>query len=61
MARFLFAVWPYDGCIYPHISIAQALVNRGQEVAFYTRSRDEHHCEKMGFLPRSPSSRRCRS
>jgi MGT family glycosyltransferase len=49
MGRFLFAAWPYDGCIYPHISIARALVNRGHEVAFYTGSGLEPLISAQGF------------
>jgi MGT family glycosyltransferase len=36
MARFLLAVWPFAGHVYPNIAIANALRARGHEVAFYT-------------------------
>lgn len=36
MAKFLIAVWPFEGHIFPCIAIAQALRRRGHEVAFYT-------------------------
>lgn len=39
MARFLFATWPFPGHVIPHMTIAQALRERGHECAFYTGPR----------------------
>jgi MGT family glycosyltransferase len=36
MSRFVFAAWPFDGDLFPHIAVAQALRARGHAVAFYT-------------------------
>lgn len=36
MSRFLFTVWPFTGHIHPNLAIAQQLIERGHEVAFYT-------------------------
>jgi MGT family glycosyltransferase len=36
MARFLITCWPFVGHLYPQISVAHALRDRGHEVAFYT-------------------------
>lgn len=36
MARFLITSWPFPGHLYPQISIALALRDRGHECAFYT-------------------------
>jgi UDP:flavonoid glycosyltransferase YjiC (YdhE family) len=42
MARFLIAVWPFAGHIFPLIAVAHALTARGHAVAFYTGA-DQHH------------------
>jgi MGT family glycosyltransferase len=34
--RFLFAIWPFVGHVYPHLSVALELRARGHEVAFYS-------------------------
>jgi len=36
MARFLVTCWPFVGHLYPQISVAHALRERGHDVAFYT-------------------------
>ena len=36
MSRVLFACWPFEGHVFPQLSIALALRERGHEVAFYT-------------------------
>src|SRR5262245_29660984 len=36
MAKFLFTVWPYQGCLSPRIALGQALAERGHSVGFYT-------------------------
>ncbi len=35
-ARVLFCCWPFEGHVFPQLSIALALRDRGHEVAFYT-------------------------
>jgi UDP:flavonoid glycosyltransferase YjiC (YdhE family) len=35
-ARFLFTCWPFEGHVFPQMSIATALRDRGHAVAFYT-------------------------
>lgn len=39
MSRFLFTTWPFPGHVLPHVTIAQALRERGHECAFYTGPR----------------------
>jgi UDP:flavonoid glycosyltransferase YjiC (YdhE family) len=39
MSRFLFAVWPLEGHLLPHLGIAAELRARGHEVAFYSGER----------------------
>jgi MGT family glycosyltransferase len=39
MARVLFCCWPFEGHVFPQMSIALALRERGNEVAFYTGRR----------------------
>src|SRR3954451_14104051 len=34
--RFLFTCWPFEGHVFPQMSIACVLRERGHEVAFYT-------------------------
>jgi len=36
MARFLVTCWPFVGHLYPQVSVAHALRERGHEVAFYS-------------------------
>ena len=52
-ARFLFASWPFEGHVYPQISIAKALRDRGDEVAFYTgeRMRSVIEAERFAVFP----------
>ena len=49
MSRFLVTCWPFVGHLYPQISIAQALRNRGHEVAFYTHESTRPVVEGEGF------------
>jgi len=49
MARFLIAVWPFPSHYPPLVSIAQALRERGHEVAFYTGERARAAIEEEGF------------
>ena len=54
MSRFLFAVWPLEGHLLPHLGIATALRERGHEVAFYSGERaratlEREHIELFGF------------
>ena len=36
MTRVLFACWPFEGHVFPQMSMALALRDRGAQVAFYT-------------------------
>lgn len=49
MSRFLVTCWPFVGHLYPQISIAHALRNRGHEVAFYTHGSTRAVVEGEGF------------
>ncbi len=49
MARFLLAMWPYTGHVYPNIALAHALRARGHEVAFYTGAMARPIVEREGF------------
>jgi MGT family glycosyltransferase len=49
MARFLFTVWPFSGHIHPNLAVAQALRERGHEVAFYTGRQAQPLIECEGF------------
>ena len=49
MARFLLAVWPYTGHVFPNIALAHALRARGHEVAFYTGALARPVVEQEGF------------
>ena len=57
MARFLFTVWPFPGCLFPHMAVAEALRERGHWVAFYTGSAVRSLVERAGFVvfPFSPA------
>jgi len=48
-ARFLITCWPFEGHVFPQMSIAQALRERGDEVAFYTAPRARATIEAEGF------------
>jgi MGT family glycosyltransferase len=50
MASFLFTVWPFSGHIHPNLSVAQALRERGHDVAFYTGRQAQPLIEREGFL-----------
>ena len=54
-ARFLFACWPFEGHVFPTMSVATALRERGAEVAFYTRQRLRPIVEAQG-IECSPST-----
>jgi MGT family glycosyltransferase len=49
MPRFLVTCWPFVGHLYPQISIAHALRDRGHEVAFYTHGSTRPIVEGEGF------------
>jgi MGT family glycosyltransferase len=49
MARFLFAVWPFPGDIYPSIAVGEVLQERGHHVAFYTGADGCEVAEAEGF------------
>ena len=47
-ARVLFASWPFEGHVFPTLSVALAARERGDEVAFYTGSRFRPMIESAG-------------
>ena len=49
MSRFLVTCWPFVGHLYPQISVARALRERGHEVAFYTHESTRPVVEREGF------------
>lgn len=49
MARVLITCWPFVGHLYPQISMAHALRDRGHEVAFYTHESARPVVEGEGF------------
>ncbi|MCA9940164.1 MAG: hypothetical protein KC418_16095 [Anaerolineales bacterium] len=49
MARFLIAVWPMYGHVFPNMPAAIALRERGHEVAFYTGGKAVSLVESQGF------------
>lgn len=49
MARFLVTCWPFVGHLYPQISIAHALRDRGHDVAFYSHESTRPVVEGEGF------------
>lgn len=49
MARILFTTWPFPGHILPHLAIAQALRERGNDCAFYTGPRAFDTLDREGF------------
>jgi MGT family glycosyltransferase len=53
LARFLVTCWPFIGHLYPQISVAHALRDRGHEVAFYTHesTRPVVESERFGLFP----------
>ena len=48
-SRFLITLWPFMGHLLPQVAIAQALRERGDEVAFYSGEAVRHHIEGQGF------------
>jgi MGT family glycosyltransferase len=48
-ARFLVTCWPFEGHVFPQVSIATALRERGHEVAFYTGEAARPTIEAAGF------------
>ena len=49
MARFLVTCWPFVGHLYPQMSVALALRDRGHEVAFYSHESARQVVEGEGF------------
>lgn len=49
MARFLITCWPFVGHLYPQISVAHALRDRGHEVAVYSHESTRPVVEGEGF------------
>lgn len=49
MTRVLFACWPFEGHVFPQMSMAIALRERGAEVAFYTGVSKRELIEDQGF------------
>jgi MGT family glycosyltransferase len=49
MSRFLVTCWPFVGHLYPQISVALALRERGHEVAFYSHESTRAVVEGQGF------------
>ncbi|HYI20343.1 MAG TPA: nucleotide disphospho-sugar-binding domain-containing protein [Solirubrobacteraceae bacterium] len=49
MSRFLFTLWPFTGHLLPQMSLAQALRERGHEVAFYSGDAVRATVEDEGF------------
>jgi UDP:flavonoid glycosyltransferase YjiC (YdhE family) len=48
-ARFLVTCWPFEGHVFPQMSIAAALRDRGHEVAFYSAEQARPVVESEGF------------
>ena len=49
MTRVLLACWPFEGHLFPQMSMAIALRDRGAEVAFYTDGSKRELIEAEGF------------
>jgi MGT family glycosyltransferase len=49
MTRVLFACWPFEGHLFPQMSMAIALRERGAEIAFYTDASMRELIEGEGF------------
>src|SRR5438445_6633384 len=49
MSRFLITCWPFVGHLYPQVSLAHALRDRGHEVAFYSHESARPVVEGEGF------------
>jgi MGT family glycosyltransferase len=48
-ARFLITCWPFEGHVFPQMSIATALRERGHEVAFYSAEQARPYVEQEGL------------
>jgi UDP:flavonoid glycosyltransferase YjiC (YdhE family) len=48
-SRFLFAAWPFEGHLYPQMSVARVLRERGHDVAFYSGEAMRPATEREGF------------
>ncbi len=53
MGRFLLATWPFLGCVYPFLSLANALTERGHDVAIWSgeRARPILDGQNVDFFP----------
>jgi len=49
MSRFLVTCWPFVGHLYPQVSVAHALRDRGHDVAFYSHESARGVVESEGF------------
>jgi len=49
MTRFLVTCWPLPGHVHPQLAVAEALRERGHDVAFYTGERARETVEGAGF------------
>ena len=49
MAKYLFTVWPFTGCVNPQIAVARVLAKHGHEIAFYTGRGFRTLVEEQGF------------
>jgi UDP:flavonoid glycosyltransferase YjiC (YdhE family) len=49
MAKFLFTVWPFAGCVHPLVAVAHKLRERGHECGFYTGALYQSLIEGEGF------------
>ena len=49
MTRVLFACWPFESHIFPQLSLALALRERGVDVAFHTDGSKRALIEEQGF------------
>src|SRR5687768_17310057 len=60
MARVLFTVWPFAGCVHPQIAVARSLARLGHSVAFYTASKYQSLLEgqQFEFFPFQPKLER---
>ena len=48
-ARVLFACWPFEGHVFPHISVATAVREAGGSVGFYSGDRARDAIASQGF------------
>ncbi len=47
--RFLFTVWPFQGCVHPLVAVANEVKALGHEVGFYTGKAYRPLIERQGF------------